>query len=68
MPCGLCLRTLGTLLFANPFLGVSWAQDKPPAVPPFLDGSENIVPSKWTVAGLFWSSSTVAGPSPQMNQ
>jgi hypothetical protein len=40
MSCGLFLGTLGTLLFAGSCLGVSWAQNKPPPVPPFLEGSE----------------------------
>src|SRR5215470_15612425 len=40
MSCGLFLGTLGTLLSADLFLGVSWAQNKPPPVPPFLEGSE----------------------------
>jgi hypothetical protein len=40
MSCGLFLGTLGTLLFAGPYLGVSWAQNKPPPVPPFLEESE----------------------------
>jgi hypothetical protein len=40
MSCGLFLGTVGTLLFAAPCLGVSWAQNKPPPVPPFLSGSE----------------------------
>jgi hypothetical protein len=40
MSCGLFLGTVGTLLFAAPSLGVSWAQNKPPPVPPFLSGSE----------------------------
>ena len=33
----LFLGTLGTLLFAGPFFGISWAQNKPPPVPPFLE-------------------------------
>ena len=40
---GLPLRTIGTLLFASPFLSISWAQDKAqplPAVPPVLSGAE----------------------------
>jgi hypothetical protein len=37
---GLCLGTLGTLLFSGSFLGVSWAQNKPTPVPPFLEGAE----------------------------
>jgi len=39
----LFLRTISTLLFASPFLGVSWAQDKtepPNPVPPFMTGAE----------------------------
>jgi len=40
MPRGLLLGTLGTLLFAGPFLDVSWAQDKAPPLPPFLDRSD----------------------------
>jgi hypothetical protein len=40
MSRGLFLGTLGTLLFAGPWLGVSWAQNKQPPVPPFLEGSE----------------------------
>jgi hypothetical protein len=40
MSCGLFLGTFGTLLFTGSFLGVSWAQNKPPPVPPFLEGSE----------------------------
>ena len=40
MSRGLFLGTLGTLLFAGSFFGVSWAQNKPPPVPPFLEGSE----------------------------
>jgi hypothetical protein len=40
MSCRLFLGTLGTLLFAGPFLGLSWAQNKPPPVPPFLEGAE----------------------------
>jgi hypothetical protein len=40
---GLFLGTLGTLLFADPFFGVSWAQNKPPPVPPFPEGSEIIL-------------------------
>ena len=40
MSRGLFLGTLGTLLFAGPSLGVSWAQNKQPPVPPFLEGSE----------------------------
>ena len=39
MPCGFFVWTLGTLLFAA-LLGVSRAQDRSQAVPPFLDGSE----------------------------
>jgi len=44
MWCELFLRTIGTLLFAGPFLsGVSWAQDKaepPTQVPPYMAGAE----------------------------
>jgi len=40
MSCGLFPGILGTLLFAGPILGVSWAQNKPPPVPAFLGGSE----------------------------
>jgi len=40
MSRGLFLGTLETLLFAGPSLGVSWAQNKQPPVPPFLEGSE----------------------------
>ena len=40
MSRGLFLGTLGTLLFAGSFFGVSWAQNKPSPVPPFLEGSE----------------------------
>jgi hypothetical protein len=40
MSCRLFLGTLGTLLFAGPFLGLSWAQNKPPPVPPFLEEAE----------------------------
>ena len=39
----LFLRTIGTLLFAGPFLTVSWAQDKaepPTLVPPYMAGAE----------------------------
>jgi hypothetical protein len=39
MSSGLFLGTLGTLVFAGPFLGVSWAQNKPPAVTPFLEAA-----------------------------
>jgi hypothetical protein len=38
MSCGLFLTALGTLLFTG--LGVSWAQNKPPPVPPFLEGAK----------------------------
>jgi hypothetical protein len=43
MSGGLFLGTLTTLLFAGPFLSVSWAQDKaepPTPAPPFLSGAE----------------------------
>ena len=40
MSRGLFLGTLGTLLFAGSFLSVSWAQNKPPPVPPFLEGAK----------------------------
>jgi hypothetical protein len=43
MSRGLFLGALGTLLFAGPFLSVSWAQDKsepPTPAPPFLAGAE----------------------------
>ena len=40
MPCGLLLGMLTTLLFAGPFMDASWAQDKVPPVPPFLDRSD----------------------------
>jgi hypothetical protein len=40
MSCGLFLGTLGAVLFAGPFIGVSWAENKPPAVPPFLEGAD----------------------------
>jgi hypothetical protein len=39
----LFLRTIGTLLFASPFLSVSWAQDKaeaPTLLPPYVAGAE----------------------------
>ena len=38
MAYGLFLTALGTLLFTG--FGVSWAQNKPPEVPPFLEGAE----------------------------
>jgi hypothetical protein len=40
MSRGLFLGALGMLLFAGPFLGVSWAQNAQPSMPPFLKGSE----------------------------
>jgi hypothetical protein len=33
-------RVIGTLLFAGSLLGVSWAQNGPTPLPPFLEGSE----------------------------
>lgn len=43
MSRGLLLRTIATLLFASPFLSVSWAQDKaqpPTSAPPNLSGAD----------------------------
>jgi len=40
MSCRLYVGTLGTLLSASPLLSVSWAQGKPPPLPPFLEGSK----------------------------
>lgn len=40
MSRGLCVGTLGTLLFAGPFLGASWAQNKVESGPPFPGGAD----------------------------
>ena len=40
MSRGLCVGTLGTLLFAGPFLGASWAQNKVEPGPPFPGGAD----------------------------
>jgi hypothetical protein len=40
MARGLYFGTLGTLLFVGPLFGVGWAQNRPPLLPPFLEGSD----------------------------